>query len=245
MELENKQLSLALELALKDIKKDTIGLLGEHTLHRVLKFYISTDESNHEIKINRMFADVKIENNIYEIQTKSFNAMRKKLDVFLKDYNVTIVYPIALNKKIYLTNDLGELVSNKKSPKHGNALDIMVELYKIKPYLLNENLHFKIILLDIDELRIVKEKTWKSRKGYERENQIPRKINKIYDINCPQDFKYILDEYNLPEEFTSKVFSKITKLTIKKATIALNVLSHLQVVVRIGKEKNSFLYKIV
>ena len=52
-------------------------------------------------------------------------------------------------------------------------------------------------------------------------------------------------EYDLPEVFTSKVFSKVTKLTIKKATTALNVLTYLNVVERIGKEKNSYLYKIV
>ena len=100
-------------------------------------------------------------------------------------------------------------------------------------------------MLDIDEFRIVKEKTWKSRKGFERENQIPRKIHKVYDIKSNFDFKAILLEYNLPEVFTSKIFSKATKLTLKKATTSLNVLTHLHVVERIGKEKNSYLYKIV
>ncbi len=245
MENLNKRLTFAIDRAMVDAKKDTIGLLKEHTLHRVLKFFISSNESNHEIKIGRMFADVVIDNNIYEIQTKSFNAMRKKLEVFLKDYNVTICYPIALNKNIYLTDNYGELISNKKSPKHGNPLEIFWELYKIKDFLLNDNLHFKIIMLDIDEFRVKKEKSWKNRKGFERENQIPRRINQIFDINTPLDFKKILLNYNLNETFTSKYFSKATKLTIKKATTALNVLNYLNVVERIGKDKNSYLYKIV
>ena len=242
---ENNRLTEAYNLATKDVIKDSIGLLQEHTLHRVLKFYISLDECNHEHKVNKMYADVKIDNKIFEIQTKSFNALRKKLDIFLEEYDVTIVYPVALNKNIYLTNDFGELLSNKKSPKHGNALDILWELYKIKQYLLNNKLHFKIIMLDIDEFRVEKEKTWKCRKGFERENQIPRKINRVYDIKSHFDFKSILLEYDFPEVFTSKAFSKVTKLTIKKATTALNVLTYLNVVERIGKEKNSYLYKIV
>ena len=243
--MEENILKKALEKALQDVEKDKIGLLKEHTLHRVLKFYFSLDESNHEIKIDRMYADVVLENHIYEIQTKSFNTMRNKLDNFLKDYQVTIVYPIALNKTIYLTNEFGELISCKKSPKHSGVLEIFWELYKIKSYLKNENLHFKILMLDLDEIRLQKEKTWKSRKGFERVNQIPRVIHKIYDINQPSDFKHILLEYNLKEIFTSKDFSKSTKLTIKKATTALNVLTYLNVVERIGKEKNSYLYKIV
>lgn len=242
---DNNRLQEALAQALKEVSKEKIGLLQEHTLHRVLKFYLSSDEKNHEIKINRMFADVVIDNHIYEIQTKSFNVMRKKLDKFLEKSDVTICYPLALNKMIYLTNDYGELVSTKKSPKHSSPLEIMWELYKIKDYLLNDKLHFKIFMLDIDEFRIVKDKTWKSRKGFERTNQVPRKINKIIEVNQPTDFKLLLDEYNLPQEFTSKTFAKITHLTIKKAITALNVLTHLNVVKRIGKEKNSYLYCIV
>ena len=70
---DNIKLSLALKKALEDREKDKIGLLQEHTLHRVLKFYLSIDETFHEIKIGRMYADVVLENHIYEIQTKSFN----------------------------------------------------------------------------------------------------------------------------------------------------------------------------
>ena len=100
-------------------------------------------------------------------------------------------------------------------------------------------------MLDIDELRIQKEKTWRSRKGFERTNQIPRRINHIYEINSPNNFKELLLVYNLKEVFTSKDFARSTRLTIKKATTALNVLTYLNVVERIGKEKNSYLYKIV
>ena len=82
MNNDNK-LELALEKALKDVEKDKIGLLQEHTLHRVLKFYLSIDDAKHEIKIGRMYADVLLDNHIYEIQTKSFNLMRKKLSKFL------------------------------------------------------------------------------------------------------------------------------------------------------------------
>ena len=242
---DNIKLSLALKKALEDREKDKIGLLQEHTLHRVLKFYLSIDETFHEIKIGRMYADVVLDNHIYEIQTKSFNLMRKKLEVFLQNHDVTIVYPMALNKTIYLTNEFGELVSVKKSPKHANPLEIFWELYKIKNFLLDKKLHFKILMLDIDEYRIEKEKTWKSRKGFERDNQVPKMINHIYDINSSNDFKDMLLKYNLKEVFTSKDFSKSTHLAIKKATTALNVLTHLNIVERIGKERNSYLYKIV
>ena len=73
-----------------------IGIQQEKILHRTLKYYLCNNDAYHEIKIKKsekgiLYADICIDNNIYEIQTKSFNAMRKKLDVFLKVYNVTIL----------------------------------------------------------------------------------------------------------------------------------------------------------
>ena len=41
MDEANNRLAEAYNLAIEDVKKDSIGLLQEHTLHRVLKFYIS------------------------------------------------------------------------------------------------------------------------------------------------------------------------------------------------------------
>lgn len=245
LEIENNKLKEAYQKAILNMPKETIGVMQEHTLHRVLKFYFSMDLKNQEIPIEKMFADVVIDNKIIEIQTKAFNTLRKKLDVFLKDYDVTIVYPMAFNKKIHLHSEYGELISLKKSPKHTHVLEIMWELYKIKNYLLNDNLHFKIMMLDIDEYRTAKPKIRVRDKGYIRENQIPSYINQIYEINKPSDFLYILKLYDLPNQFTSKIFAKKCHLTIKKATTALNVLNYLNVVKRVGKEKNSYLYEIV
>lgn len=241
---ENIKLKEAKEKALVEIQKDKIGLLKEHTLHRVMKFYLCSDEKYHEIKIGKLYADVLINDCIYEVQTKAFNLMRNKLDLFLPSYNVTIVYPIAYRKNIYMTNSFGEVVSVKKSPKKGQVLDIFFELYKIKNYLKHDNLHFKIIMLNMDEYRVYTDKVRWHSKGYERENQIPNEIVEIYDINKSTDFIDILLSYNLPSTFDSKMFSKITKLTMNRASTALNVLTYLEVVCRIGKQGNSYIYKI-
>ena len=78
----------------KERKQNGIGTLKEKTLHAVLKNFYEPDISCQEIKIGRFVADILHENQIIEIQTRSFNSMRKKLDNFLGLYPVTIVYPI-------------------------------------------------------------------------------------------------------------------------------------------------------
>lgn len=85
------------------VSTEVIGIQKEKILHRTLKYYISNNEANHEVKIKKtlkgiLYADVLIDYHIYEIQTRSFNQLRNKLDEFLKQYQVTIVYPIAYKK---------------------------------------------------------------------------------------------------------------------------------------------------
>ena len=59
-----------------------IGTLGEKTLHAALKAYYEPDAESHEIKIGRYIADIVGENGIIEIQTQSFDKLRKKLEAF-------------------------------------------------------------------------------------------------------------------------------------------------------------------
>lgn len=229
--------------------EQTIGIQKEKVLHKTMKYFLSFNEANHEIKISKtnkgiLYADVKIDNTIYEIQTRSFNALRNKLDEFLINYTVVIVHPIAYHKKLFILNDKYELVNTRKSPKKGNPLEIFKELYKIKNYLSNPNLKIKIVLLDMDEYKVQKEKKHYRSSGYERIVQIPKRLEKIVDLYNKEDFKNLLKEYNLPFEFTSNIFSKCTRLNKKYSIVALNVLTHLEIVKRVSKIKNNYLYQI-
>lgn len=242
LEKENKKLEEALALSYND-NKNTIGVQQEHTLHKVMKYYLSPNPVYQEILVGKMYADVKIDNHIYEVQTKSFNALRNKLAFFLKEYEVTIVHPMAKNRYFYLMNEFGEVIKEQKSPRHIYPLEVTWELYKIKNFLKDPNLKLKLIMLDMDEYRLKKEaKIY--HKGYERENQIPKKILDIYDLNDKISWQNLLLEYQLPSSFTSSEFAGYTHISKKKAVTALNVLTYLEVVIRINKIGNKYIYKI-
>ena len=74
--------------------RNGIGTLSEKTVHAILKNYYEPDEDYHEIPVNGYVADIYRDGNIIEIQTANFNKLRNKLDVFLNDYQVTVVYPM-------------------------------------------------------------------------------------------------------------------------------------------------------
>lgn len=235
---------LAIELAKKEEAKLTIGVQQEKILHRTIKYYLEKDEQYHEIKVGKMFADIKKDNLIYEIQTANFNSLRHKLDTFLPNYQVKVVYPIAYNKTIHLIDSSGE-ITIRKSPKKGSSFSLFIELYKIKSYLKDPNLSFKILLIDIDEYRTKTEKKHYHSKGFQKEVQIPIDLIKEYDINNTSDIYQLFNDYpKLFNNFTSKDFSKIIKVSPNKANTILNVLYYLDIVERIDKNKNAYIYQI-
>ena len=207
----------------------TIGVLKEHSLHAYIKDYLA-DKEYQEIKIGSRYADVYKDNIIYEVQTRSFNNLRAKLDDFLPSYKVQIIYPICVNKLIYLYDDKGVLLKEQKSPKHENPFKLFIELYKIKSYLDNKNLSLRIIGLDVKEFRMPKERHYYKQQKYVRTDQVPNKI--LYDISL-YNKEDIISLFDVPlANFTSKDFAKAYKYTVNKACTILNVLYSMNVLTR-------------
>ena len=158
----------------KSRERQGIGTLSEKTMHAVLKNYYAPDEDMHEIPIENYVADIYTGTEIIEIQTRAMNRMRKKLETFLPLYPVTIVYPIPREKWLYwIDEETGEVSQKRKSPKKGNPYQAFIELYKIRPYLSNPNLHLRLALIDMEEYRLLNGWSKDKKKGSERYDRIP------------------------------------------------------------------------
>ena len=68
-----------------------IGTLSEKALHAALKSYYEPDFESREVKVGGFVADIVGENGIIEIQTRGFDRLGRKLDVFLEAARVTVV----------------------------------------------------------------------------------------------------------------------------------------------------------
>ena len=251
MQDNNQKLIHAYHLAKEFIKKENvIGIQKEKILHKTMKYYICSDDNKHEVKINKLsrgvfYADVFENNVIYEIQTSNFNKLRKKLDCFLTNYVVTIVYPIAHRKIIYKIDDNGVISNPKKKTKIGSIFDAFKELYQIKLYLKNPNLNIKILLIDLDEYRQVMVKKYFKNKGYKRQIQIPQNLYVEINLNNNNDYQTIMNNLHLTKQFTSEDLAMKAKITKAKATLTLNILLYLEVVKRVGKDGNRYIYELV
>jgi len=229
----------------KDRQRLQIGTLSEKTVHAVVKNYYEPDENKQEIPIEGLYADIFTGNEIIEIQTRSFDQVRKKLDRFLAYYPVTVVLPIPATKwLIWIDEETGELSEKRKSPKKGNAYQAFRELYKIKPYLKREGLTIKLLFLDMEEYRLLNGWSKDKKKGSCRFDRIPLTIVDEITLSCPRDYMQLLPQ-TLPENFTCAEFSKCVKISSKQASVVLNILYYLNIVDRIDKKGNAYIYRAV
>lgn len=221
-----------------------IGTLKEKTLHKVVKNYLEPNLNNQEIKIGNYYVDIFNDGKIIEIQTRQFNSLRKKLEFLLQDYDVTVCYPTFHVKTIKWINEETHMVEDiRKSPKRGSIYDVFRELYRIKQLLKSPRLKLKILLIDLDEYRLLNGWSKDKKRGSYRFDQIPIELIEEVDIRNIEDYQKFIPN-GLNDKFTSRDFSKLTKLSLKRAQIALNILRHLEIIELVGKESKLNLYSI-
>lgn len=220
-----------------------IGTLGEKTVHSVLKYYLSPNHLNHEIKVGGFVADICTGNEIIEVQTRQFNKLRRKLQMFLTFAPVTIVYPIPSTKWIRWVNpQTGEISPRRKSPKPGSPYSIFPELYKIKEYLVNPNLKLKIMMMDLEEYRFLDGWSADKKKGSTRSDRIPTELVKEMDIQGTAGYQLLIPE-GLDYEFTARDYKKASGQSIQVSRTALHVLNYIGTIERIGKKGNTLIYR--
>lgn len=226
----------------KEREKVGIGTLGEKTLHAVIKHYFEPYTGSHEIKLGGYVADIVGEKGIIEIQTRSFDKLRKKLESFLAVTAVTVVYPVASTKwLLWLDSTTGEATKKRKSPKKGTPYEAFFELYKIKQLLTHENMRLCIVMLDIEEYRMLDGWSKDKKKGSTRYERIPIGIvDEIY-INSKNDYHKLIPS-GLPDRFTAKDFKKSSGQSLRCAQTALNILHHIGTVERVARLGNAFVY---
>lgn len=219
-----------------------IGTLGEKTLHAVLKLYFDPDPTHHEQKAGSFVADIRNERGFFEIQTGSFYRLREKLDAFLPEAPVTVVYPIPAKKWLIWLEEDGTATPRRKSPRQGTAADILPELYRIKSFIGREGLRFCAVLLELEEYRLKNGWGNGGKRGSTRFERLPIALLDEVWLSSPEDFLKLVPD-TLPETFTVKEYGKAAKLSPKGASVGVSVLVSAGALERVGKLNRAYLYR--
>lgn len=236
---------VAVERAAFERESGGIGTLGEKTLHATLKYFVEPSGEYHEKKIGDYYADVERDGHITEIQTRSFDRLRKKLAFFLDNgYKVTVVYPVPAVKWIsWIDRERGEIGEKRRSPKKGTVYDIVPELYKIRPLISNEGLDFHVIMLEVVDYRNL-DGYGKSKKiRSTRFERMPITLLGQTSFGMSDRFSALVPT-DLPNNFNSADFAAAASISRSVAQKTLLLLTDVGVVTRLGKEGRCYIYKM-
>jgi len=90
---------------------------------------------------------------LIEIQTRSFGALRDKLDHLLESHTVRLVYPVAAEKWIVRLASDGLLLGRRKSPRRGRVEDVFAELIRFPSLMSHPHFTLEVLLVRAEEQR--------------------------------------------------------------------------------------------
>ena len=228
------------------MSQNQIGTLSEKSIHSDIKNYLEPNKEYQEVKVGNYIADIKRDNEIFEVQTQQFKNLISKLNYYIKNgYNITIVYPLIQEKYINWIDPIStEIVERRKSSYKRYIQDIFKELYWIKDYIVKEQIKLKIITLTAEEYKYLDGYGQNNKYKATKIDKVPSKIINEINIQSVNDFKIFLPD-TLPKEFTSKDFQKYTKSRSKYLGSGLKILREIGVIKVIRKQGNAYVYEIL
>ena len=216
--------------------EEGIGTLGEKRMHAIIKRYLCEDHSHHEVGVldTGYVSDVRIGNDIYEVQTGAFYPMKKKIAHYIENTNctVTVVHPISVERFVtWVDAKTGETTPRKKSPKRERAIHLLPELYCLLSYLGNERLRFRLLMIEEEDFRTLSGRKDNRKRGARLYERMPLSLLGELEFSAPADFAVFLPD-DLPSPFTVKDFSQKTGVCGRDAYSAVHVLEKLGLITK-------------
>ena len=219
-----------------------IGTLREGPLHRDLKQYYCEAGSQTEYRIGKYVVDVLTDNHIVEIQTSGFGSLREKIEDLIKEYEITVVYPIARRKTLVKQRD--ELLTKRSSPKKANICELFKELIYIPEFINKKGFSIELAYVHIEELRV-----YNPRKAWRRNHWVVKEkhLVEILETERIQDARLLFDRVlgGLDSPFTTKDLRNHLGVTQNLAQKIAYCFRHARVITPTSKRKNALVYERV
>lgn len=241
--MDDEAFEKALERAREESGGGGIGTLSEKLLHRTLKYYYEPDPLNHEIEVGGFFADILNSEGITEIQTGSFFHIDKKLEAFLKEYQVTLVCPVVRERRlVYIDKSSGEISKPRLSPKKGGIFDVFRELIHIRKRLTEKNLVIAVPIVDALEYRVRRGPKRFRDKGFDREEIVPERLVSETVFVTRDDWLRLMPEGL--DGFTVKELAKELGLEDRTAQAMCAALTYAGALVRDESQRSYIYYRV-
>jgi len=220
-----------------------IGERNEKSLHAALKQYYARAGDEFEIKVDGYIIDIARPDQLIEIQTRNFAAIRRKLDALLEHHRVRLVYPIAQDKWIVRWSKSGKrMLGRRKSPKVGRVSDLFEELVSI-PHLINHpNLIIDVVMIQVEEIRRVDGRGSWRRKGASIKDRKLLSVVETISFESKEDFLRLLPE-SLVQPFSNRRVAECVSCSIYAARRMTYCLKKMGAIQEVGKQGRQLLFE--
>ena len=220
-----------------------IGVLNEKPLHASLKDWYSQPGDQIEVPVEGFVVDIVRDDQLLEIQTANFAAMKSKLRALLPEHKLRIIYPIATEKWIVKSpRKKSERVSRRKSPKKGQLADVFSELVSIPQHLSHENFSLDVLLIrEEEQRRHQRNRSWRRRGWVVEERRLVEVVERVSFDALSDWCRFIPSEF---DTFTARELSDATGISLMLAQRLVYCLKKSGVLTHIGKRGRAYLYQM-
>jgi hypothetical protein len=222
--------------------KNGIGTLRENSLHADLKTWYSQPGDRTEEKVGGYVIDLIRGEQLIEIQTRHFHAIKKKLIKLLEEHPVRVIYPIAAVKMIVREDLDGNPLFRRRSPLKGRVEHLFNEMVRIPTLALHPNFSLEVVFTQEEEARVDDGRGSWRRKGVSITDRRLVQVTATRVFQSLADYQALLPE-DLPLEFTAKQLARaagIAPYLSRKMAYTLREMGLLEVSGRKGK---AYLYQ--
>jgi len=221
-----------------------IGTRNETSLHRDLKFSYAGQNGRTEAEVDGFVADgISASGEFIEIQTTNFAALREKIKKFTVRGKLRVVYPAIIAKYLEVFNTDGKRQYRRKSNRRGSPWDLFNALVYAPDIPLLPRVSIELVLVDAAEQRVRDGKGSWRRKGLSIKDRQLITVHERISLKKPADYRRFVP-FETSEEFTSASLAERVGISQAVAQKTLYVLTKLGIVLRTGKQRNTFIYRL-
>ncbi len=232
-----------------------IGTLRETELHAALKQHYAGPYDRVEVVVDGYVVDIVRDSvssgdapsgdELIEIQTHNFAALKPKLLRLAEQHRVRLVYPIAQTRWITRVKaDRQTVLGRRQSPRHGTWDDIFLELVSLPELMAHPHFTLEVVLIHEDEIRCPR--TGRSRCRGIDWRVCNRRLLKVVDstlFTTPADFRRFIPA-NLAMPFTSHELAVALQRPDAAAHKITYCLRKMGALVVVGKRRRAWLYTL-
>lgn len=219
-----------------------IGTYREKSLHAALKDWYAAPGDRAEQPVDGYVVDLVRGEELIEIQTRNFSAMKRKLAALLERHPVRLVHPIPTQKWIVrLDRDGITVLSRRRSPKRGTLLDVFAELVSIPHLVVHPQFSLDVLLVEVEETRRCDGRGSWRRRGWSIHDQTLVGVESQRRFRGPDDFAALLPA-TLAEPFTSSELAAALDVRRGQGQKIAYCLRHMGAIGIVGKQGNAYQY---